>query len=95
MCFILGEEEPLADQPSEKSMTRMRTMVDKFCAKSGTFKHPGEGITESVILGLAQNVDELGRPLCPCRFYPDKNEEAKFRTWMCPCDDMQIYKYCH
>jgi ferredoxin-thioredoxin reductase catalytic chain len=33
--------------------------------------------------------------LCPCRFYPDKREEIKHRTWICPCDDMQIYKYCH
>jgi ferredoxin-thioredoxin reductase catalytic chain len=40
-------------------------------------------------------VDELGRPLCPCRFYPDKQEEIKHRTWICACDDMQIYKYCH
>jgi len=33
--------------------------------------------------------------LCPCRFYPDKTEEIKHRTWICACDDMQIYKYCH
>jgi len=44
---------------------------------------------------LARHADELGKPLCPCRFYPDKNEEVKHRTWICPCDDMHIYKYCH
>ena len=48
-----------------------------------------------MILGLAANVDEVKAPLCPCRFYPDKAEEAKHRTWKCACDDMQIYKYCH
>ncbi len=85
----------MADQPSEKSMQRMRNFVDKYCEKSGTFKHPGEGVTEAVVLGLAQNIDEIGRPLCPCRFYPSKEEEKKHRTWMCACDDMQIYKYCH
>lgn len=47
------------------------------------------------MLGLAQHLDQLGRPLCPCRFYPDKTEEIKHRTWVCPCEDMQIYKYCH
>ena len=83
------------EQPSEKAMKRMRVFVEKFCEKSGTTVHPGEGVTESVILGLAQNVDEIGRPLCPCRFYPDKTEEIKHRTWICACDDMQIYKYCH
>ena len=49
----------MAEQPSEKSMERMRTFVDKYCNKSGTFKHPGEGVTEAVVLGLAQNIDEI------------------------------------
>ena len=85
----------MAEQPSDKAMQRMRRLVENFTNKSGTYTSPVEGVTESVILGLAQNVDEVGRPLCPCRFYPDKNEEIKHRTWICPCDDMQIYKYCH
>jgi ferredoxin-thioredoxin reductase catalytic subunit len=25
----------------------------------------------------------------------DKKEEATHRTWICACDEMQIYKYCH
>lgn len=85
----------MPEQPSEKSMGRMWNFVQKYCEKSGTYQHPGEGVTEAVVLGLAQNVDEIGRPLCPCRFYPDKKEEIKHRTWLCACDDMQIYKYCH
>ena len=85
----------MPEQPSEKAMQRMRRLVDSFTKKSGSYTSPVEGVTESVILGLAQNVDEVGRPLCPCRFYPDKTEEIKHRTWICPCDDMQIYKYCH
>ena len=82
-------------RPSEKAIQRMKTFVEKYTEKSGTYVSPVEGVTEQVILGLDQNIDEIGRPLCPCRFYPDKNEEAKHRTWMCACDDMQIYKYCH
>ena len=82
-------------EPSEDSVKKIRNMVKNFTAKSGTFIHPVEGIGEEVILGLARYTDELGRPLCPCCFYPDKNEEVKHRTWICPCDDMQIYKYCH
>ena len=85
----------MADQPSEQSLKKMRNFVDKYCEKSGTFTHPVEGIAEEVIQGLARYSDELGRPLCPCRFYPDKDEEVKHRTWICACDDMQIYKYCH
>ena len=78
----------MAEQPSDKAMQRMRRLVENFTKKSGTYTSPVEGVTESVILGLAQNVDEVGRPLCPCRFYPDKTEEVKHRTWICPCDDM-------
>ena len=85
----------MAEEPSEKSVQKMRNFVDKYCEKSGTFTHPVEGVAEEVIKGLARYVDTIGRPLCPCRFYPDKEEEIKHRTWICACDDMQIYKYCH
>ena len=85
----------MPEQPSEQSVKKMRSFVEKFCEKSGTVTHPVEGISEEVIQGLARYVDDLGRPLCPCRFYPDKAEEVKHRTWICACDDMQIYKYCH
>ncbi|PKB84243.1 MAG: ferredoxin:thioredoxin reductase [SAR202 cluster bacterium Io17-Chloro-G9] len=85
----------MPEQPSEQSLKKMRNFVDKYCEKSGTFTHPVEGIADEVINGLARYTDELGRPLCPCRFYPDKDEEIKHRTWICACDDMQIYKYCH
>lgn len=80
---------------TEQSLQRIRKFVEKYCEKSGTFTHPGPGVTEAVVLGLAHHLDTLGKPLCPCRFYPDKKEEAKHRTWICACDDMQIYKYCH
>lgn len=80
---------------SEESLQRIRRFVEKYCAKSGTTTHPDKEVTEAVVLGLAHHMDTLGKPLCPCRFYPDKKEEATHRTWICACDDMQIYKYCH
>lgn len=80
---------------SEDALQRIRKFVEKYCAKSGTTTHPDKEVTESVVVGLAHHIDTLGKPLCPCRFYPDKKEEAKHRTWICACDDMQIYKYCH
>ena len=81
--------------PSDQSIQRIENLVSKFTEISGTYTHPQSEITEAVILGLAKNLDELERPLCPCRFYPDKTQEIKHRTWICPCDDMQVYKYCH
>ena len=87
----------------------MAKYAQAFAAKSGTFLHPQPEITEAVVLGLASHIDRYGRPLCPCNFYPEKGadgswpeelylpreEEVKRRTWICACDEMQIYKYCH
>ena len=84
------------DQPSEKSIKRMRIYVEKYMQKTGTSGHPEAEVTESVILGLANNIDEVGRPLCPCNFYPDKKAEVKrSREWVCACDEMKKWKYCH
>lgn len=80
---------------SEAAIQKMRNFVQKYCEKSGTSTHPDPEVTEAVVLGLAHHSDTLGKPLCPCRFYPNKAEEVKHRTWICACDDMQIYKYCH
>jgi ferredoxin-thioredoxin reductase catalytic chain len=80
---------------SEEVIQRMRKFVTKYCEKSGTTTHPDHEVTEAVVQGLAHHYETLGKPLCPCRFYPNKAEEVKHRTWICACDDMQIYKYCH
>ena len=83
-------------QPSEKSLKRMRNYVEKYWKKSGTSPHPIKEVTDAVVLGLAQNIDELSRPLCPCNFYPDKKAEVeRSREWMCACDEMKKWKYCH
>lgn len=75
----------------------MQKYVEKYRAKSGTSGHPEEDVTTSVVLGLAAHVEELGRPLCPCNFYPDKEAELKEhgRRWICACDEMKKWKYCH
>ena len=85
----------MATPPTEKSIERIGKLVESYTSKTGTTTHPDEQVTEGVVLGLASHLDTYKRPLCPCRFYPDKTEEIKHRTWICPCDDMQIYKYCH
>ena len=83
------------EKAGAEALQRMRKFVEKYCEKSGTTTHPDHEVTEAVIQGLAVHYETLGKPLCPCRFYPDKTEEIKHRTWICACDDMQIYKYCH
>ena len=88
--------EELTRSRPEKSLVRIRNYVEKYWKKSGTSPHPNKEVTDAVVLGLAQNMDELGRPLCPCNFYPDKKAEVdSSRRWVCACDEMKQYKYCH
>ena len=83
-------------EPSEAALRRIRRYIEKYREKSGTTAHPESEVTESVVLGLAANIDEVGRPLCPCNFYSDKKEEVtESRRWVCACDEMKQYKYCH
>ncbi len=44
--------------------------------------------------GLAENKDELGAPLWPCRHYDDKQAEANQGFWNCPCVPMRERKVC-
>jgi ferredoxin-thioredoxin reductase catalytic chain len=94
-AILAQEKHRMNPKASEETLQRMRNFVEKYCAKSGTTTHPDKEVTEAVVLGLAHHAETLGKPLCPCRFYPDKKEEVTHRTWICACDDMQIYKYCH
>lgn len=82
--------------PSENSVRRIELYVTKYREKTGTTAHPDPEVGQAVIEGLANHLDEIGRPLCPCRFYPDKKAEVeRSREWICACDEMKKYKYCH
>lgn len=84
-------------EPSEATKDKINKYVEKYRAKTGTTGHPDAGVTEAVVLGLSANMEEVGRPLCPCNFYPDKKKELEEngRRWVCACDEMKKYKYCH
>ena len=82
--------------PNESTVARIRKYVEKYRAKSGTSGHPDSEVTDGVVLALAANVEEVGRPLCPCNFYANKQQEVnESRRWVCACDEMKQYKYCH
>jgi len=82
-------------QPTKKTLTLIRNYVKKNCERTGLNLHPMPEVSEAVITGLAMHMDDLKRPLCPCRFYPDKEEAVKEHKRLCPCVDMKEYKYCH
>jgi len=79
----------------KKYIEKIERYAQNYAEKSGTVVNPHRDAAEAVIKGLAAHVQELGKPLCPCNFYPDKKEEIKRRKWICACDEMQIFKYCH
>lgn len=83
------------NQASPKNTEKMWKYARHFAEKSGTYLHPHPEITEFLVIGLAKHIDDLGRPLCPCNFYEDKSAEAKRNEWICACEEMQKYKYCH
>ncbi len=89
----VGEED--RNQASEKSLKRMWKFVNTFVEKSGSYLHPERDITEFLVIGLAKNIDEVGKPLCPCMFFDDKQAEIEQKVWICPCEEMQRWKYCH
>ncbi len=84
-------------KPSEKSLAKIKSFVAKYRQKTGTTAHPEPEVGEAVTAGLAFHLDVLGKPLCPCNFYHDKDKELKEhgRRWVCACDEMKKYKYCH
>lgn len=64
-------------QPADENLHRVRNYVTKYCAKTGLTTHSMAEVTDAVVTGLANHIETLGKPLCPCRFYPDKGEEIK------------------
>jgi len=83
--------------PAAATVDKMTRYVEKYWEKTGTNAHPEAEVAKAVIMGLAANVEEVGRPLCPCNFYPDKKAELEEhgRRWICACDEMKKWKYCH
>ena len=60
-----------AVKTSQANIDNMWNYVRKYAEKSGTSLHPDVSVTEAVVEGLARHIELVGRPLCPCNFYPD------------------------
>ncbi len=86
------EERAIAVQKATKAMTAfsntyIKNTNTKYCAD--------KSIPAVVIKGLAEHKVALGAPLCPCRYYEDKEKEAKDGFWNCPCVPMRERHECH
>jgi len=70
-------------------------LAEKYAQRTNTYFCSDRSVTAYVLEGLAQHKEELGSPLCPCRYYFDKQIEANSTFWNCPCLPMRERKECH
>lgn len=78
-----------------KAMKAMTAFTNKYLENTDTKLCTDLSIPAVVIKGLADHKVDLGAPLCPCRFYEDKEAEAKNGYWNCPCVPMRERHECH
>ena len=79
----------------EKATKAMTAFTNKYLQLSETKLCVDKSVPAVVIKGLAEHKVSLGAPLCPCRFYDDKEKEAKDGFWNCPCVPMRERQECH
>lgn len=78
-----------------KATKQMTAFTNKYLKNTETTLCTEKSIAAVVIKGLAEHKVDLGAPLCPCRFYEDKEKEVKDGYWNCPCVPMREEKVCH
>ena len=79
----------------EKATIAMTKFTNRYLKNSETTLCTDKSVPAAVIKGLAEHKVNLGAPLCPCRFYEDKEAEVKDGYWNCPCVPMREEKVCH
>lgn len=80
---------------TEKNLEAMRKFSEAYAKKTGTVFCVDTSVTAVVIEGLAKHKDKYGAPLCPCRYYEDKQIEVMNAYWNCPCVPMRERHECH
>ena len=65
----------------EKALKAMTAFSNKYLENTNTYYCEDPSVPAVVIKGLAEHKVTLGTPLCPCRFYEDKEKEAKEGYW--------------
>ena len=79
----------------DKAMKAMTAFTNKYLKNTETRLCSDLSVPAVVVKGLAEHKVQLGAPLCPCRFYEDKEAEAKNGYWNCPCVPMRERHECH
>jgi len=80
---------------NSKIIDSMKQFAESYAKSTDTFFCSDLDVTDSVIQGLAANKETYGAPLCPCRYYDNKEDEISIAYWNCPCVPMRERKECH
>lgn len=80
---------------TSKVIESMKQFAESYAKSTDTFFCSDLDVTHSVIQGLAANKEAYGAPLCPCRYYDNKEDEVSLAYWNCPCVPMRERKECH
>ena len=83
------------EEKYDKALKAMTAFSNSYIKNTDTKFCEEKSIAAVVIKGLAEHKVSLGAPLCPCRFYEDKEKEVKDGYWNCPCVPMRERKECH
>jgi len=77
-------------------LEHIRRMVARYVAKGPYRLYPDKERVESVMLGLAKNLERYGRAYCPC--VPIEKCLEAGRKYVCPCEphrkDIERQGYC-
>jgi len=85
------EERAIALDKATKAMT---AFSNTYIKNTNTKYCTDKSVPAVVIKGLAEHKVTLGTPLCPCRYYEDKEKAAKEGFWNCPCVPMRERHEC-
>jgi len=80
---------------TSKIIESMRQFAESYAKATDTFFCIDPEVTDSVLEGLSKNKEKYGAPLCPCRYYDNKEDEISLAFWNCPCVPMRERKECH
>ncbi len=82
-------------QAPDKTLKAIKKFAEQYAKRTDTYFCVDPSVTAAVIEGLTRHKKELGAPLCPCRYYEDKEAEVKTAFWNCPCVPMRERQDCH
>lgn len=91
----MNTEKNFSNSINLKTIESMQKFAQSYAKSTNTYFCCDTEVTNSVIQGLAKNKETFGAPLCPCRYYDNKEDEVSLAYWNCPCVPMRERKECH